>query len=257
MDYQEFSWRFDTLYNNITSNQAPGLSEAEKSMFLTKGEDEITKNYFNPKSNKLQEGFDGSQKRQIDFSSITSTSTISEFSTALFDTRSNSKSAVLPTDLWMVVNEKVLVTRNSAENTELVVKPISFEEYDRFMSKPFKRPLRDQAWRLINNGSSNKADLIVGPGDIITSYKLRYVRRPKPIIIGDLDGLTINGYTWGGAVTPDSPDATKVYGDNCCELDQILHEEILQRAVELAKIAWTTTGGDNTEAVLTAGQRSE
>lgn len=42
-----------------------------------------------------------------------------------------------------------------------------------------------------------------------------------------------------------------------CELDPILHEEILQRAVELAKIAWTNTGQDNLQAVMQAGQRSE
>jgi hypothetical protein len=31
----------------------------------------------------------------------------------------------------------------------------------------------------------------------------------------------------------------------------------VQRAVELAKIAWTQTGQDNTQAVIQAGQRSE
>ena len=30
----EFSTEFDVLYNNITSNQAPGLNEYEKSIFL-------------------------------------------------------------------------------------------------------------------------------------------------------------------------------------------------------------------------------
>ena len=52
------------------SNQAPGLDEYEKSVFLTKAQDEIVKNYFNPKGNKYQEGFDGNEKRQIDFSMI-------------------------------------------------------------------------------------------------------------------------------------------------------------------------------------------
>ena len=61
MDYKEFSDRFDILYNNITSNQAPGLTEHEKSIFLTKAQDEVLKNYFNPKGNKYQEGFDGNQ----------------------------------------------------------------------------------------------------------------------------------------------------------------------------------------------------
>jgi hypothetical protein len=36
MTTSEFSNQFDVLYNNITSNQAPGLDEYEKSVFLTK-----------------------------------------------------------------------------------------------------------------------------------------------------------------------------------------------------------------------------
>ena len=35
MTITEFSNQFDVLYNNITSNQAPGLNEYEKSVFLT------------------------------------------------------------------------------------------------------------------------------------------------------------------------------------------------------------------------------
>ena len=38
-----------------------------------------------------------------------------------------------------------------------------------------------------------------------------------------------------------------------CELPEELHEELLQRAVELAKIAWQ---GD-VQLAMTAGQRSE
>ena len=48
----EFSNEFDVLYNNITSNQAPGLDEYEKSVFLTKAQDEIIKAYFNPRTTK-------------------------------------------------------------------------------------------------------------------------------------------------------------------------------------------------------------
>lgn len=60
------------MFNNITSNQAPGVNEYEKSVFLTKAQDEIVKNYFNPKSkgNTVQEGFDDTAKRQADFSGI-------------------------------------------------------------------------------------------------------------------------------------------------------------------------------------------
>ena len=38
MTLAEFSDQFDVLYNNITSNQAPGLNEYEKSVVLTKAE---------------------------------------------------------------------------------------------------------------------------------------------------------------------------------------------------------------------------
>mgnify|MGYP006975185555 CR=1 FL=1 len=36
MTNNEFSNEFDVLYQNITSNQAPGLDEYEKSVFLSK-----------------------------------------------------------------------------------------------------------------------------------------------------------------------------------------------------------------------------
>ena len=50
MTIAEFSDQFDVLFNNITSNQAPGLNEYEKSLFLTKAEKEIVKNYFSANS---------------------------------------------------------------------------------------------------------------------------------------------------------------------------------------------------------------
>lgn len=243
MSVEEMDNMFDVLYNNITSNQAPGLNAYEKSVFLTKGQDEILKNYFNPKSkgNTIQDGFDGNAKRQVDFSMLTSVETkSSDFENPLFDTRENSKSVGLPSKLMFAINEVVEVTRND-KSVILQVIPIKFDEYSRLMCKPYKRPLKYQAWRLTNNNTSNKADIVIGPSDILTKYTIRYVRRPNPIIVSDLDGLSIEGKS----------TATE------CELDPILHEEILQRAVELAKIAWTNTGQDNLQAVMQAGQRSE
>ena len=243
MSVEEMDNMFDVLYNNITSNQAPGLNAYEKSVFLTKGQDEILKNYFNPKSkgNTTQDGFDGNAKRQVDFSMLTSVETkSSDFENPLFDTRENSKSVGLPSKLMFAINEVVEVTRND-KPVILQVIPIKFDEYSRLMCKPYKRPLKYQAWRLTNNNTSNKADIVIGPSDTLTKYTIRYVRRPNPIIVSDLDGLSIEGKS----------TATE------CELDSILHEEILQRAVELAKVAWTNTGQDNLQAVMQAGQRSE
>lgn len=243
MSVEEMDNMFDVLYNNITSNQAPGLNAYEKSVFLTKGQDEILKNYFNPKSkgNTTQDGFDGSVKRQVDFSMLTSVETKSSgFESPLFDTRENTKSVGLPSKLMFAINEVVEVTRNNKQ-VILQVIPIKFDEYSRLMCKPYKRPLKYQAWRLTNNNTSNKADIVIGPSDTLIKYTIRYVRRPNPIIVSDLDGLSIEGKS----------TATE------CELDPTLHEEILQRAVELAKVAWTNTGQDNLQAVMQTGQRSE
>ena len=41
MNNTEFSNQFDVLYNNVMSNAAPGLNEYEKSVFLTKAQNEI------------------------------------------------------------------------------------------------------------------------------------------------------------------------------------------------------------------------
>jgi hypothetical protein len=125
------------------------------------------------------------------------------------------------------------------------------------MSKPYKRPLKFQAWRLINTGDAETkyAEIVAGTDNPTGTYKVRYIRFPKPIIVGDIDDLTIDGYKYSANpnVLAEDPKET----DGNCELDPIIHENILQRAVELAKIAWTSTGQDNMQAFVQAGQRSE
>ena len=247
MTITEFSDQFDVLYNNITSNQAPGLNEYEKSLFLTKAEKEIVKNYFTPnsKGNNLGQGFDDSAKRQADFSVLMKTGACTAVpdNTAPAKIDSRSKVYTYPTDVFIVINETVTVDSKPKQ-----VIPLRYDEYTRLMSKPYKRPLKNQVWRLINSGTvegsvaTKTVEIIPGVGDTISAYSVRYVRVPKPIIVGALDGLTIDGVSTVSTV---------------CEIDPILHEDILQRAVELAKIAWTATGQENTQLELTAGQRSE
>ena len=224
MTNSEFSNQFDVLYNNIMSNQAPGLDEYEKSVFLTKAQDEIVKSYFNPKTNKTLDGFDGNERRQIDFSMLMRTDTVSTFAASVFAGRTAGVNSItMPSDALLYVNERLEVTRGGA-TVMLTVIPISYTEYARQMLKPYKRPVQYQAWRIIDSAVSGlSADLIAGPNDTITKYVARYVKRPQAIILSDLEGVTI-----GGSDTAQE-----------CELDPILHEEILQRAVELAKAAYT------------------
>lgn len=127
---------------------------------------------------------------------------------------------------------------------DFVIVPISYKEYDREMSKPYAQPLKKQAWRLFQNsavGFDINSELIprfnivqsvadsdhVGDtkGDVVFIYKIRYVKRPRPIILESLpNGLEIDGES----------------NESDCELNPIVHRDILNKAVELAS---ATRGG--------------
>ena len=121
-------------------------------------------------------------------------------------------------DVLFILNERLI-----AGGTEYVVVPINYQEYDREMSKAYAQPLKKQAWRLFQNidtGFDIYSELIprfdVDMTDAV--YRVRYVRRPKPIVLGNLDGLSLEGED----------------DESGCELNPILHMDIVQKAVELA-----------------------
>lgn len=305
MNVIELSNQFDLLYNNITSNQAPGLNEYEKSVFLTKAQDEIVKNYFeaNSQGNTLKKGFDDTILRQMDFSDLMSSKEYPNgiIGESMIDPRAIVYDIPKNDNIYIVINESLhLVDDNGTVKGIRQIVPLSYLEYSRLMLKPFKQPIKNQAWRLITSGRRGELDATQNPQEdngstirtrveIITTnadlnrytgnividlpeknediglddiqkdieinikeptvtnirYVLRYVRKPRPIILIDLDdaygeSLSING------MTRQSP----------CELNEIVQEAILQRAVELAKIAY---GGDvtNTQLEMEAGKRSE
>ena len=242
MTTQEFSNEMDIQYNNVMSNAAPGLDEYEKSVFLTKAQDEIIKNYFNPQGNKYKEGFDASPKRQMDFSSLVVTTSPATFSSNTF-VKFDDRSILfqMPLDILFVLNETALCKVDNVERTVSII-PITVTEYTKAMSKPYKQPLKNQAWRLFQatgSGVNYISEVIIKQGATLTNYRLRYVRMPPPIILTDLKDLhlTIKGI--------DSVSE--------CQLHPSIHSEILQRAVELAKAAYI---GD-ARSVVELGERSE
>lgn len=250
MTLEEFSTQFDVLWNNISSNKAPGLNDYEKSVFLTKAQDEFIKTHYSG-NNKLGTGYDSSAKRQIDFSALIVNAESPENPVTLqkFDHRSHLFE--LPDDILIMISEQLEVRDTDrsvvADGVKQII-PLAYDEYLRLMSKPFKEPLKRQAWRL--NTKSKDGDKVA---EVLVNtsterlkgtngsfyYICRYVRKPAPIVLSDISdyGVTIGGKK----------------GKSECELDSSTHEEILQRAIELAKITWA---GD-TESVINSGTRSE
>ena len=251
MSPTEFSDRFDVLYNNIMSNAAPGLNEYEKSVFLTKAQSEIIKNYFNPQGNKYKEGFDQSPKRQIDFSMLMRNKNLVANGGTTYDLRGTSYT--YPDDVLLIVNESLILFDG---NNKLVgvrqVIPITYDAYTRVMSKPFKEPLKNQAWRLITGVNDNESTAEIIPNNVdrkaaSQQYQIRYVKKPRPIIVADLD-QTVGDVTIEGE-----------FHAQTSELDLSIHEEILQRAVELAKASYASdqSGQAQLQNQITVGQRSE
>lgn len=244
MTLQEFNTNFDLLYNNIASNQAPGLDEYEKSVFLTNAQLELVKNYFNPKGNKYQEGFDQSPKRQLDFSTITDLKVYNITDALPNVVKFNEDSIVFPYDdnFLFIIQELATVTDSVTRTDKNVnIRSISNVEYMMAMNKPYKYPFKHEGWRIIHTTDDRKLELLLSYGDRLSSYKIRYIKRPTPIILTDLSSL---GLTIDGVSTPTD-----------CILDEAMHAEIVQRAVELAKMSYDSQNVQ--ENIIQAGARTE
>lgn len=244
MTLQEFNTNFDLLYNNIASNQAPGLDEYEKSVFLTNAQLELVKNYFNPKGNKYQEGFDQSPKRQLDFSTITDLKVYNITDALPNVVKFNEDSIVFPYDdnfLFIIQELATVIDSVTRTNKNVNIRSITNVEYMMAMNKPYKYPFKHEGWRIIHTTKDRKLELLLSYGDRLKSYKIRYIKRPTPIILTDLSSL---GLTIDGISTPTD-----------CILDEAMHAEIVQRAVELAKMSYDSQNVQ--ENIIQAGARTE
>ena len=251
MNVSEFSLEFDVLYNNITSNLSPGLSEYEKSVFLTRAQEQIVKNHFGIKSNSKQEGLNNSIKRDTDFSTlfktVSITSGITEIPNPTNTLNTRVRRFTIKEDYLFIINEFCeIVKLDSAGNvldTQLTtVVPLHYSEFARLNSGPYKEPNLHETWRIISDVvtvNESTFDLYIRYNWTLINYIIRYIKKPNPIILEELNtqNLTIDGK----------------HEVSSCELNPILHQEVLDRAVELAKVAFL----GSTEEVINVNQRNE
>ena len=210
MTNPEFSIEFDILYNNISSNKAPGLNEYEKSVFLTKAQEQIVTELYSGR-NTTYNSFEETEEQRRYLHSLITTSSLEE-STEIDDIiTSNSSIYKLPENIMFITYETAILTGNK----EVTVYPVSQDELSKIINNPFRGPSNNRVLRL---DLGNNSIEVISNYDI-TKYLIRYIRKPNPIILVDLeDELSING------VTEESE----------CELDSSLHRTILDRAVALA-----------------------
>jgi hypothetical protein len=229
MTVTEFSREFDIHYNSIATNAAPPLDLYEKSVYLTKAQLELVKNYFNPLGNKYNDGFEASSKRRNDLREL-----IRPYKTSLEITSDNgisedSQFFKIPNDTFLIIQEKAKVESSDlcVNDTYISVKPITHDQYNSQINNPFKKPYKKVLWRMdfYSQMGSNKNVELISPYKVV-EYKMRYVIYPSPIVLGDLlslfpgENLSIDG----------------VAQAQTSKLSESIHREILDRAVELATL---------------------
>lgn len=236
MTCEEFSNMFDSLLNSYNVKADFGtsgsrldinLDEYEKSVLLTQAQDIIVKSYYDKTLNPQGQGMDDSARRQIDFSSLITNASPAAYSAGVitpYDIRG--KLYTMPSNILFMLNEKVTGAIGEVSKDYVVI-PLNYKEYDRMMSRAYTQPLKKQCWRLFQS-TGTQYDLVseVIPNSNVTlsTYKIRYVRRPKPIILDDLTGSSSGSNL--------QIDGTTVKTE--CELNPIIHVDILNKAVELA-----------------------
>src|SRR4030042_4617466 len=227
MTVTEFSNEFDIAYNSIATNAAPNIDLYEKSVYLTKAQLEIVKNYFDPNGNKYKTGFEGSSKRRNDLSELikphVSTTQVSSTS----GLSPNSQFFTIPADTFLIIQEQAKLSSSDScvDGKYVDVVPKTHDEYNTQRKNPFRNPDKNLVWRIdfYKQGGNRNVELI--PAHTVTEYKMRYIKYPSPIVLTNLatdfagEGLSIDGVTTS----------------QTCSLNISIHREILDRAVELAK----------------------
>lgn len=235
MTTEEFSNEFDTLLNSysVISKFGKGenpstieLDEYEKSVFLTKAQEEIVIDFYSGK-NPLEDSFEKTEEIRRYLSDLIKTYTTTEKKTGYVGLSKTSIFFELPEDLWFITYESAGLedSRLGCMNgKEISVIPISQDDYFRISGNPFRGSNKRRALRLDNG---NRIVEIVSEYNI-DKYLVRYIAKPDPIVLTDLpDNLSIN----------------KISKKTECKLNPVIHRAILEKAVKLAILSKAPSAG--------------
>ena len=216
MDVQELSNLFDTLLQPYITKDVLGeqntlaFDEYEKSIFLTKAQEQIVL--------ELYQELEQSEENRKYLSNLIKTGNYvpvgEQDETLINNTFKSYKVEIEDSVLFMIYEQCTLSDENNCINNRIVsVVPTIHDDLDKVLKNPFKSPNNRKVIRL---DFDNKIELISKYN--ISNYKIRYLKKPNPIILVKLEDLNID----------------KKQEVSNGETNPILHERIVQRAVQLA-----------------------
>lgn len=218
MNIQEFSNSFDTLLQPYIAKESfseqnnLAFDEYEKSIFLTKAQEQIVL--------ELYQELEQSEEVRKYLSNLIKTDNyvpVGEQDETLINNNFKSYKVEISNDILFMIYEQCTLSdeNNCIDNKIVSVVPTIHDDLDKVLKNPFKSP---NSRKVIRLDFDNKIELISKYN--ISNYKVRYLKKPNPIILVALeDNLSINN------------GDTKVSNG---ETNPILHERIVQRAVQLA-----------------------
>ena len=238
MTTEEFSDAFDTLVNSAANVDNFGsidstlkFDEYEKSYFLTKAQEEVVRELYTGK-NRFGESFEKTEelRRLLNNLIVTHKQPLSKEN--YNDLALTDKSYLVPIldNVMYIIYEAVRLNVDSLgcySGTVINVQPITHDEYNKIKDNPFRGPTRYKALRLDTNDTKITDEDVQSTNyvEIISKYScdeyiVRYLKKLNPIILVNLDdsNVSIDGET----------------KKHDCELNSILHEYILERAVDMA-----------------------
>lgn len=166
------------------------LESKEIFYFLSKAEKNIIQEIYD-------EGIDKKEENKKKLGKLLKTATISDSDYVVSNSFYPSAYSVsLPDDVWYVLNDRA----TTSEDSDIYVKPISFDEYNTNKENPFRKPRTDKYLRL----EGLDEHIILTPNTTLISLKIDYIKTPV--------GINVN---------------------QNCELHDMMHYNVVNSAVKL------------------------
>lgn len=199
MTGQEFLDGFYIEYDSVSDLSAPGYTPLELQLIASKVQEDLVINTYNNKSNRLQQGFEETEKRTQDLGELVRYKAFTTFTTGFF---TNSVEAVLPNTLitngptdfsdvyWFTIYEGCVsdvidcsIAGNTTSYVEPTIDDIAHGTLSIVLKDPFNKPyVRNNNGRVLRLRHEGRKHTLVTDGTFnITRYNVGYIRKPTPI----------------------------------------------------------------------------
>ena len=220
MDANKMKTDFLVKLDIVTSNSAPGLTDEEIGIFLTDAEFKFVKNMLPPDGNFDNRELEKAELRPL--YKLNESLTLSSEQTGI---ETNGKYWDLPSTCYVITRASATMSSSTTclNGKKVSANPVRLDELNSNMGNPFKKPGKQLVWYVQGESKSDGTQRVqtIHSDDFtdITSFNLSYIKKPEgivPYLLATTDGTT--------AAQIDSL------------LPDITHQEIVDMAVELAKL---------------------